>query len=208
MISPLVIRGNPDSVFLDFELAANDPSGTSPDTLEVAISWDCGKNWESVYKKWGSTLSTTNRNIPASFEPLNTTEWRKERIDLTSIVNGKNSFMARFVNIGNGNNNVYIDNVNITSITLPQRLKDQGHLLYPNPASTNTAIQFFPASTNLKAIQVTNAKGEIVLSYQYKQGQLVNLQTINLIGLPAGIYFLKIQFTDRLITEKLIKTLQ
>jgi len=208
MISPLVIRENPDSVFLDFELAANAPSGTRPDTLEVAISWDCGKNWESVYKKWGSTLSTTNRNIPASFEPLNTTEWRKERIDLTSIVNGKNSFMARFVNIGNGNNNVYIDNVNITSITLPQRLKDQGHLLYPNPASTNTAIQFFPAATNLKAIQVTNAKGEIVLSYQYKQGQLVNLQTINLIGLPAGIYFLKIQFTDRSITEKLIKTLQ
>jgi hypothetical protein len=116
--------------------------------------------------------------------------------------------MARFVNIGNGNNNVYIDNVNITSITLPQRLKDQGHLLYPNPASTNTAIQFFPASTNLKAIQVSNAKGEIVLSYQYKQGQLVNLQKINLTGLPAGIYFLKIQFTDRSITEKLIKTLQ
>jgi len=208
MISPLVIRGNPDSVFLDFELAANAPSGTRPDTLEVAISWDCGKTWEPVYKKWGSTLSTTNKNITASFEPLNTTEWRKERIDLTNMVNGKNTFMARFVNIGNGNNNVYIDNVNITSITLPQRLKEQGHLLYPNPASTNTAIQFFPAATNLKAIQVSDAKGEIVLSYQYKQGQLVNLQKINLAGLPAGIYFLNIQFTDRLITEKLIKTLQ
>jgi hypothetical protein len=136
---------------------------------------------------------------------LNATEWRKERIDLTSMVNGKNTFMARFVNIGNGNNNVYIDNVNITSITLPQRLKDQGHLLYPNPASTNTAIQFFPAISNLKSIQLSDAKGGIVLSYQYKTGQSLNFQQINLAGLPAGVYFLNIQFTDKSITEKLIK---
>jgi hypothetical protein len=205
MISPLVIRGNPDSVFLDFDLAANTSIVSKPDTLEIAISWDCGKNWQSVYKKWGSTLSTADRNTSASFEPLNATEWRKERIDLTSMVNGKNTFMTRFVNIGNGNNNVYIDNVNITSITLPQRLKDQGHLLYPNPASTNTAIQFFPAISNLKSIQLSDAKGGIVLSYQYKTGQSLNFQQINLAGLPAGVYFLNIQFTDKSITEKLIK---
>jgi hypothetical protein len=205
MISPLVIRGNPDSVFLDFDLAANTSIVSKPDTLEIAISWDCGKNWQSVYKKWGSTLSTADRNTSTSFEPLNATEWRKERIDLTSMVNGKNTFMTRFVNIGNGNNNVYIDNVNITSITLPQRLKDQGHLLYPNPASTNTAIQFFPAISNLKSIQLSDAKGGIVLSYQYKTGQSLNFQQINLAGLPAGVYFLNIQFTDKSITEKLIK---
>jgi hypothetical protein len=208
MISPLVIRGNPDSVFLDFDLAANTPIASKPDTLEIAISWDCGKNWQSVYKKWGSTLSTADRNTSASFEPLNATEWRKERIDLTGIMNGKNTFMARFVNIGNGNNNVYVDNVYITSITLPQRLKEQGHLLYPNPASTNTAIQFFPAVSNLKSIQVSDAKGGVVLSYQFKTGQSVHLQKINLAGLPAGIYFLNIQFTDKLITEKLIKMIQ
>jgi len=208
MISPLVIRGIPDSVFLDFDLAANTPIVSKPDTLEIAISWDCGKNWQSVYKKWGSTLSTADRNTSASFEPLNATEWRKERIDLTGIVNGKNTFMARFVNIGNGNNNVYIDNVNITSISLPQRLKEQGHLLYPNPASTNTAIQFFPAVSNLKYIQLSDAKGGIVLSYQYKTGQSVNLQQINLTGLPSGVYFLNIQFTDKSITEKLIKVVQ
>jgi hypothetical protein len=116
--------------------------------------------------------------------------------------------MARFVNIGNGNNNIYIDNISIRSITLPERLKAQGYLLYPNPATNKTAIQFFPAAGNLKAIQVTDAKGEIVLSYQYKVGQSINLQEINLTGLPAGIYFLNIQFTDKSITEKLIKRLQ
>ena len=208
MISPLVTRGNPDSVFLDFDLAANTPIVSKPDTLEIAISWDCGKNWQSIYKKWGSALSTADRNTSASFEPLNATEWRKEHLDLTGIVEGKNAFMARFVNIGNGNNNIYIDNVHITSITLPQRLKEQGYLLYPNPASTNTAIQFFPAVNNLKSIQLSDAKGGVVLSYQYKTGQSVNLQQINLAGLPAGIYFLNIQFTDKSITAKLIKVAQ
>ena len=208
MISPLVTRGNPDSVFLEFDLAANAPIGSKPDTLEIAISWDCGKNWQSIYKKWGSTLSTADRNTSAAFEPLNTTEWRKERIDLTSIVDGKNAFMARFVNIGNGNNNLYIDNVSISSVTLPQRLKEQGYLLYPNPASSKTTVQFFPAANNLKSIQLSGAKGDIVLSYQYKPGQVLNMQEINLTGLPAGIYFLNIQYTDKSITEKLIKLAQ
>jgi hypothetical protein len=208
MISPLVTRGNPDSVVLDFDVAANAPNGSKPDTLEIAISWDCGKNWQSIYKKWGSTLSTADRNTSAAFEPLNTTEWRKERIDLTSIVDGKNAFMARFVNIGNGNNNLYIDNVSISSVTLPQRLKEQGYLLYPNPASSKTTVQFFPAANNLKSIQLSGAKGDIVISYQYKPGQVLNMQEINLTGLPAGIYFLNIQYTDKSITEKLIKLAQ
>jgi hypothetical protein len=84
-------------------------------------------------------------------------------------------------------------------------LKEQGHLLYPNPASTKTAVQFFPASNKLKAMQLSSAKGDIITSYQYKIGQVLNLQEINLAGLPAGIYFLNIQFTDKSITEKLIK---
>ena len=116
--------------------------------------------------------------------------------------------MARFVNIGNGNNNIYIDNVSISSVTLPQRLKEQGYLLYPNPASSKTAVQFFPAANNLKSIQLSGAKGDIVLSYQYKPGQVLNMQEINLTGLPAGIYFLNIQYTDKSITEKLIKLVQ
>lgn len=208
LISQLLIRGNPDSVFLDFDLAANAPNGQKPDTLEIDISLDCGKNWQSVYKKWGSVLSTADRNTAVSFEPMQAAEWRKEHLDLTGIVAGNQSFMARFVNIGNGNNNVYIDNVNITSITLPQRLKDQGYLLYPNPASSRTAVQFFPSVKNLKSIQLSDAKGDIILTYQYKTSQQINLQEINLIGLPAGIYFLKIEFTDRTITEKLIKLSQ
>ena len=208
MISPLVIRGNPDSVFLDFDLAANAPNGSKPDTLEIAISWDCGKNWQSIFKKWGSTLSTADRNTSASFEPLNTTEWRKERLDLTSIVDGKNAFMARFVNIGNGNNNLYIDNVSISSVTLSQRLKEQGYLLYPNPTFSKSAVQLFPAANNLKSIQLSGAKGDIILSYQYKPGQVLNMQEINLAGLPAGMYFLNIQYTDKSITEKLIKLVQ
>ena len=205
MISPLVSRGNPDSVFLDFDLAANAPNGPKPDTLEVAISWDCGNTWQSVYKKWGSALTTANRNATASFEPLNANEWRTEHLELTSIVYGKKEFMARFINMGNGNNNIYIDNVNIISITLPQRLKEQGYLLYPNPASNSTAIQFSPAVNSLKAIQLSDAKGRIVLSYQYKPGQSLNVQEISLALLPAGIYFLKIEYTDKSITEKLIK---
>jgi hypothetical protein len=204
MISPMMTRGNPDSVYLDFELAANALNGQKPDTLEVEISWDCGKTWQSVYKKWGPTLSTSYRNSPA-FEPLNATEWRKEHLDLTGILEGKNAFMARFVNLGNGNNNIYIDNIQISSITLPQRLKKQGHLLYPNPAFNSTAIQFFPSVNNLKALQLTDAKGEIVLSYQYKPGQPINAQEFNLSGMPAGIYFLKIDYTDKSISEKLIK---
>lgn len=205
MIAPLVTRGDVDSVFLDFDLAANAPIGIKQDSLEVALSWDCGNNWQTIYKKWGTTLSTADRNTTASFEPLNVNEWRTEHLDLTGITMGKKEFMVRFVNIGNGNNNIYIDNISIISKTLPRRLKEQGYLLYPNPSVNRTALQFFPAVNNLKYIQLSDVKGGIVLSYQYKPGQKLNQQEINLAGLPAGVYFLKIQYTNKSITEKLIK---
>jgi hypothetical protein len=205
MISPLVTRGEVDSVFLDFDLAANAPMGIKQDSLEITLSWDCGNNWQTIYKKWGTTLSTADRNTMASFEPVNANEWRTEHLDLTGITMGKKEFMVRFVNQGNGNNNVYIDNVSITSKTLPRRLKEQGYLVYPNPSVNKTAVQFFPAVNNLIYIHLSDVKGGNVMSFQYKPGQTLNHQEINLTGLPAGIYFLKIQSTDKSITEKLIK---
>jgi len=208
MISPLFINNNPDSIYLDVDLGANTNNGNRPDTLELAVSWDCGKNWTNIYKKWGTALGTANKNDNMPFEPIGTADWRKEHLDLTTILSGKPEFMIKFINKGNGNNNIYLDNITITALVLPNRLKEQGYLLYPNPTMSSTSIRFHPTSTDLRSIQLTDAKGRIIKTYAYTEGQVVYIQEIDLAPFSAGVYFLKIQFRDRSSVEKLVKMVQ
>lgn len=208
MISPLFKNNNPDSIYLDFDLAAHTHSGNNPDTLELAVSWDCGKNWNTVFKEWGAALGTVIKNDNMPFEPTGSDDWKKKRLDLTKILNGKPEFMFKFVNKGNGNNNIYVDNISITALVLPNRLKEQGYLLYPNPALSNTAIRFHPTATDLKSMQLSDATGKIIKIFQYREGQQVHIQDIDLSSLSSGIYFLKIHYREKSVVEKLVKTVR
>ncbi|MEY3945488.1 MAG: hypothetical protein RJB03_194 [Bacteroidota bacterium] len=203
VFTPLLTTQKADSIFLAFDVAAATPLGI-PDTLTAELSWDCGNNWATIYKKWGTELASSLSLPTTAFEPMAASEWRKEKINLTAWLWGKEKFMLRFSNIGKGGNNLYLDNISIASVFLGENLKNKGYAVGPNPANDKIGIRFYPFSTGLSRIQLFDAKGRLVYSKQITKGTNLQFWEIPIAGISEGIYFLSFEVNGNPVSEKII----
>lgn len=214
-ISPIIANnGSFDSLFVDFDLAYR-PGVQYPgstvfplDTLEILTTADCGATFTSVWKKFGFELQTVNDpnyTFTDVFVPRQQEEWRANRIFLTPFV-GSTSFQLYFASKGNKQNSIWLDNINITSQKLPQRLKDQGYLIYPNPFNNSFLIHHYTAEppVDLKSVQVFNAAGQMVLDKRYN-GNAARQITVDCKNLAGGLYILKMMYTNKTIVERIVK---
>jgi hypothetical protein len=200
LVSPR-ISFNPigiDSIKLSFDLAAatysdpGDPSITM-DTLQILVSKDCGNTFTSVYKKWGKSLRTVD--IPQTEEFLPTSEqWRKENVDL-SMFSGQSPIQLFFRVSNNFENNIFIDNINVITSTVPALLKSQGYLMLPNPFRENFVVWHYHQPTDLRYIRVFNSLGQLMWTQEFK-GNADTFITIDLFGKPSGIYFVRMEYQD------------
>lgn len=197
-----------DSAFFSFEVAAAVYSDLNTanniwDTLEVLVSADCGQTYTSLYKKWGSSLVTRQLPITDPFVPVSA-EWRKDSINLAGFI-GKSNLMFLFRNTTGFENNIYLDDVSLRTVTINPNLKSAGFLVTPNPSRGQVAVQFYPQPTNLKGIQVFSAAGQKVFEQTISGSQASNLYTIDLSRYPAGVYTVRAVFADRVVIQKLLK---
>lgn len=190
---------------LAFSVAYAAYSSTYYDQLKVDVSTNCGSSWTSVYNKSGSTLSTTGSYVTSNFVP-NATQWRAETADLTSYV-GQPKVFVRFTGISGYGNNLYIDDINITSATSVEELSSQVQelVIYPNPASGNTAIVFVLPETENVSFSVSNLLGQNVVSFgekTYTAGTYT--EYFNTSNLGAGVYYINMIADGQKITKKII----
>ena len=98
---------------LIFDVAYARYGATYLDTLRIDISTDCGLTWQPTgYSKSDLVLATAGTNT-SSFSPTLASQWRKDTVNLNSWAG--NTVFFRFVNITGYGNNLYIDNVNIST---------------------------------------------------------------------------------------------
>ena len=202
-----------DSMFVSFDYSYKQglqyPGSTvlPLDTLEVMVTTDCGATYQSVWKKWGNELQTVNDPnisdtlgyVPSAYG----SPWRNINIYLTPYVN-YNNYQVYFVAKTNKQNNIWMDNINIYSKTLPQRLKDQGYLIYPNPFSNSFLIHHTTAPVDLQATQVYNSTGQLVWEQHYN-GDASNQITVDMKKMASGVYVLKMVYSNKTIVERLVK---
>jgi hypothetical protein len=198
---------NVDSAFLSFWVAAAAYSPLSTpnnnwDTLEVLISKDCGISYTSLYKKWGSTLVTNRTEVVDPYTPSGE-EWRKDSIDLTSYINQGDLIMA-FRNTTGFENNIYIDDVRLRTISINPNLKAKGFMVTPNPATSYIEVQFFPNPVDLESIQVFNSFGQPMLT-QLTGSTGLNYYRYDISGWAAGMYIVQARFRDKIETRRIIK---
>jgi Secretion system C-terminal sorting domain len=206
--SELIPDAKYDSTLVSFDLAyklLNGVTTSSLDTLEIQVTNDCGLTFTTVWKHWGDSLQTTD---PAdvsgdSFIPSSANDWKNIKVYLTPYL-GTQDFQLYFVAKGNKRNNLYIDNINVYGKILPQRLKTLGYLIYPNPFAGSFLIQHFRPPTTLQDVEVYNATGQLVWSQQLN-GTGNTETTVNLPGLAAGVYIVKLNYTGKSIVEKVVK---
>lgn len=217
MFSPLVQVASPDSVYLKFDVAHSTskfPGSTASalDTLEVLITTDCGKTYRSVYKKWGEDLSTVDKNFPSTFPasdtigfiPSSKSQWRTEWVDVSKYISPNTRFQFVFRNYANRGNNTFIDKIDISTITLPARLKQQGYMITPNPFEGSFVIRHLLPPANLRGIQVINSAGQTVVSRSFT-GNASNYITVDLSRYSSGAYQVKLVYDNKVIVERIIK---
>lgn len=88
----------------------------SEDGLRVLVVKNCNTDLaaaETVYLKSGSTLKTTSKKDDA-YTPASAADWRTETLDLTPYV-GEPAVQIAFVGVNDWGNNLYIDNIKVTT---------------------------------------------------------------------------------------------
>jgi hypothetical protein len=209
--SPQLSYSGIDSAFLSFQLAHASylypgSTGLPLDSLQVLVTKDCGQTFTVVYNKWGEDLQTvSNPNAPFTdlFIPT-ASQWRQERVNLTAALGTSGSVQVIFRSKGNFGNTVLLDDVQITTKTLPARLKQNGYMIAPNPFNGSFAIQHYLTPMNLRGIQITNSAGQLIWSKNYN-GNAQSYITIDLSRYASGMYTVKMIYDNKVITERVIK---
>ena len=196
---------NADSVKVIFWRAAAQATANVADTLQILYSVDCGQTFTSAYKKGGASLRTTETLTATEFIP-SASQWVADTADLTGYVAGKyDNIIVQFRNINGYGNNVYLDDINIKTITLPPALKARGYLLTPNPTTGYLTLQHYPSAASLKGISVFNSIGQMVWKSDYGATPAMTNIRIDLSNIPPGIYFVRLLYTNKILTEKILK---
>jgi hypothetical protein len=212
LITPPIQYSGADSLFLKFDVSATTYSypgstATPLDTLEVLVTTDCGATYSSIYKKWGVDLQTIgdpNNVNTDEFFPRGTYQWRKDSINVTNLLGSANTVRFAFKNTTNFENNIFIDNVNFSPKVVGAKLKTNGFTITPSPFTSSFFVQHFRAPTDLRGLGVYNSIGQQVVSRTYN-GQADSYMEVNMARLPAGVYTVKLIYTNRTVSQKVVK---
>ena len=192
----LTSQTNPYITF-KWAYAKSDPSYS--DELIVLLSTDCGSNYTQIFYKTQTALVTgptqTTPFIPDS------TQWKSASISLNAYTT-KQFVQIKIVNITDGGNNLYIDDINIGDLaTNVDEVNQVSQLIiYPNPTSDKLYIESSKNSEN-RRIKVYNALGELVLSEMLSENKKT---VVSLKIFPSGLYYVQFEGGNYDKVEKLI----
>jgi photosystem II stability/assembly factor-like uncharacterized protein len=185
---------NTSAMNMSFDVAYAQYGGQYSDTLEVLVSTDCGANFTSVFLKGGTTLGTAPTNT-SYFTPA-PSEWRTETMDLSAFTNFEKVIVA-FRNKGHWGNNIYVDNINITSDLGIEETAKQFDI-YPNPLVSGGKLYLEGIELGAKII-LRDLNGKTILN------QTISTNEISLPpSLQSGVYWINIQTENSIWNKKLL----
>lgn len=165
------------------------------DTLEVYVSDDCGINFDLLYRKFGSAL-VTGTTSSQHFIPTHS-QWRKDSINLSSYSGTSVPLTIKFNVINGWANELYIDDINITSTNIgTDDFNIDNTIVYPNPSEGFIRIQ--NVNSNNKLI-ISDIQNKIFLEKNIFGNEMVDISR-----LANGVYFISIDNGKSVIRKKII----
>jgi len=189
-----------------FRYAFRQKGTGNTDKLRVLVSTNCGQTWTQRWLKSGQSLSTVTGTQSTAYTPASSTDWRQETVNILSYVNNTNvRFMFEFTS--GGGNNIYIEDVNITSATAiaDPAASLQSFDVFPNPASENAVTSIVLTdrqNINLRVYDMTGRETATLANGDYAAGS--HNFTLETASLSKGIYLLRLELNGRSLTQKLI----
>ncbi len=203
LASPMLNFKNTQAAGLQFWYYAGGPGALS---LKLVASLDGGITWPLVlWEKAGNDLKIDGAG--GASEPSSDLSWTKAFLNLRDFVEMESVRFA-FVATGQQNSAVYVDEIEFslsdqpTTTPLPDR---NSFTLYPNPARDQFKLFFNLEDPNGETVfvEIMSSNGTFVTNYSYPN-TINQIYTIDLPGLPAGIYYIRIRSASINTTRKLV----
>ena len=97
------------------------------------------------------------------FVPADQSEWKEMAINISSFIASKPNVRFKFEFVSGLGNNIYIDDVNITSTTgISEEDQNNSLLVYPNPVSEVLTIDFAETNINSGSVEIKDLSGRTV----------------------------------------------
>lgn len=170
------------------------------DTLKVLVSTDCGVTWTTAYTKYGTALTTITPTFSSNEFIPNSSQWRLETINLTSYLPASN-LMIKFRHTTSYENNMYIDDINISSVVGVNEIDISNYVsIYPNPSSGDINVSINAINSGNVNVKVLNMLGEVVAEGSDNAHKF----SFNLSGQSSGVYFVKVETENGNSTKKIL----
>lgn len=196
------------SPLMTFEVAyrlLSDPTQPTAwsDTLRIYVSTDCGTTWNMVYNKFATALTTI---IPVySTTPFVPTapDWRLETINLAPYASSPNAII-KFRTVSDYENNLYVDDINITSSTgIKLNGLQEAINVFPNPTSGMLTISSSFTKEQSAKVIVTNVLGDKIGEWTLDKATSPTIN-LDLSGQAEGVYFINVISDSKNISSKII----
>jgi len=175
--------------YLFFKWAYAKSDANYSDEIIVLVSKDCGVTWTQVFYRTGAAM-TTGPTQTTPYIPDSSTVWKTANINLATYSSFQN-VQIKIVNVTDGGNNLYIDNINLgantTGISENENLISEFNI-YPNPSSSSFEITYSLFKPSSVQIIITDVLGRVVYtSLNEELSERTHKQNINQ-NLSNGIY--------------------
>ena len=200
-----------NSVF-NFKVAAASTTTVSADIqdeLRVFFSSNCGNSWVQRGLYSGASLMN-NPATTSAFMTDGSTTWTMYSIPIISIFQTSNVLVKFQYKSSFVSNNVYIDDVNITSSTVGlNEMQDANpnFLIFPNPSNDKTTISYQLNSDAKVGIQIIDVLGKSIYQKSpitQSAGDYLETISINELNMSNGVYFVKLLINNKIHVQKLI----
>ncbi len=201
LITPAFSLDSVPAALLKFDIAYSRYE-SSNDGLRVILLRDCNTDIESgtiLYAKFGENLETTAASS-SSFTP-SSSDWRTEILDLSGYT-GQGDFQLAFVGYNDWGNNLYLDNIGLTTSAIHD--VELQKLVTPSPVTcmnelspvirvknSGTFISYFTVTTTVNG----TAQSEKLTGLDFT-GNTIRDFTLPSISLHDGVNIITIELTE------------
>lgn len=204
IITPLIFPTFAKNLTMRFDYAfAARVSSSNYDALRVYASEDCGQTWNLVRIFQSGALRTAPDQSGSAFTP-SITEWRNGLAPLSGY-DGKGPILVKIEFENGGGNNLYIDNIHVTSdnISITEYELAKNISVFPNPGNGIVNLKFNSETKSEVKVELYDLYGRLVISESLAAGTSDYVIGSN-DKLAAGIYLLQVEEAGMTYAERIV----
>lgn len=196
LVSPSINFSQASTAILTFDVAYSSINNPS-DGLSLYISTNCGESYDFIeYNKVGIDLATGEFNG----NPTNA-NWRKEVIDLSSLL-GFQEVRLAFVSTNRNGNNIYLDDI---EVYVTDFISPTENILFPNPVENGEFnIRFSLNQKEDVNVLIYDRNGRLLTTDLFP-ATLNQRYIFDISNQPPGIYLVKINGQSFSTTKRVFK---